>query len=74
MNFKELREKFSSLSEKTVYVKAFHSKRIGKVSMKVIQNDSNEFVLYVNKDVLDTYKTQKEAEKSAIAFAKEMNT
>jgi hypothetical protein len=66
MNFKELREKYLTEKAKVVF-----SKKIGKISVRIEKKKDKEFVLLIDNEVLDTYKTQKEAERSAEVFAKE---
>jgi len=46
------------------------SKRINK-HMISVYNDNKGFTVYVDGDKLDTYKTKRDAEKSASQFAKE---
>ena len=45
--------------------------RVGKVKV-MIHKDTKGFTVYIDGDKLDTYRSQKEAEKVGIAFAKEM--
>lgn len=49
-----------------VYDKKVNNKKV------MIHKDKNGFTVYIDKDKLDTYRSQKEAEKMGIAFAKEM--
>jgi len=46
-------------------------KKIGKVKV-MIHKEPKGFTTYIDGDKLDTYKTQKEAEKMGVTFAKEM--
>lgn len=56
---------FEQLREKTVY-----NKKIKNVPVK-IEKKGNKFVAYVDGDMLDTYSSQKEAEKMAAEFVKQ---
>jgi hypothetical protein len=47
------------------------SKKVGKVTV-MVHKDKNGFATYIDGDKLDTYKSQKEAEKFGISFAKEL--
>lgn len=47
------------------------SKRVNKHTV-MIHKDKKGFVVYIDGDKLDTYKSQREAEKFGVAFAKEM--
>jgi len=47
------------------------SKKINKHTVMVHQNKKG-FTVYIDGDELDTYKTQKDAEKMGVEFAKEM--
>jgi len=47
------------------------SKRVNRHNVSV-HNVNNKFVVYIDNEKLDTYRTQKEAEKMGVAFAKEM--
>lgn len=46
-------------------------KKIGKVKV-MIHKDAKGYTVYIDGDKLDTYKSQKEAEKMGVEFAKEM--
>lgn len=56
---------FEQLREKTVY-----NKKIKNVPVK-IEKKGSKFVAYVDGDELDTYSSQKEAEKMAAEFVKQ---
>jgi len=47
------------------------SKKVNRHSVMVHQ-DKKGFSVYIDGDKLDTYKTQKEAERMGVTFAKEM--
>lgn len=47
------------------------SKKINKHQV-MIHKDKKGFTVYIDGDKLDTYRSQKEAEKMGVAFAKEM--
>lgn len=47
------------------------SKKTNKVNVTVLKV-KNEFVVYIDKDKLDTFSNQKEAEKAGVQFAKEL--
>lgn len=64
-SFKQIRER------KTVKGTPVSSKRINRHNVSVVK-DNNKFVVYIDKEKLDTYRSQKEAEKMGAAFAKEM--
>ena len=64
-SFTELREKLDRKpSGKTVF-----NKKIKNIPVK-INNEKAGFVVYIDGDRLDAYKTQKEAEKMATQFVK----
>lgn len=65
--FKEIREATKRMP------KGEHvfSKKVNKHTV-MVHKDNKGFVTYIDGDKLDTYKSQKEAEKMGIAFAKEM--
>jgi len=46
-------------------------KKVGKVHV-MVHKDNKGFAVYIDGDKLDTYKTQREAEKMGVEFAKEM--
>jgi len=50
--------------------KPVFSKRVNKHSVSVFK-DNKGFAVFVDGDKLDVYKSQRDAEKSAVAFAKE---
>jgi len=64
--FKNIRE----ASKTPEGVKVF-SKKISKINV-VVQQEKKGFTVYIDGDKLDTYRSQKEAEKMGVAFAKEM--
>lgn len=47
------------------------SKKVGKVKVTVYQ-EGKGFCAYIDGDKLDTYRSQKEAERMAVEFAKEI--
>lgn len=47
------------------------SKKVNKHSV-MVHKDNKGFTVYIDGDKLDTYKSQKEAEKMGVEFAKEM--
>jgi len=47
------------------------SKKVNKVNV-MVHKDTKGFTAYIDGDKLDTYRSQKEAEKMGVAFAKEM--
>lgn len=51
--------------------KVVFNKKISRVPVKIVQ-DSKGFVLYIDGDMLDTFKSQKEAEKTAQTVVKEL--
>jgi len=65
--FSEIREAVSNKSKG----ESVFSKKVGKVKVSV-NKDSKGFTVFIDGDKLDTYRTQKEAEKMGIEFAKEM--
>lgn len=65
-SFKQIREK---LQRAPSGVKVF-DKKIGRVPVK-IHKEKNGFVVYIDGDRLDSYKNQREAEKSAGQFVKQ---
>jgi len=66
--FKNLRE---SAKKKMPPGDHVSSKKVGKVNV-MVHKDTKGFVVYIDGEKLDTYKSQKEAEKMGVAFAKEM--
>jgi hypothetical protein len=64
--FKELIEK---LDRKPTGEVVFN-KKLGRVPVK-IHKEKNGFVVYIDGDRLDAYKTQKEAERMAAEFVKQ---
>ncbi len=60
-------KQFKDLREKVVY-----NKKISRIPVK-IEKKSNKFIAYVDGDKLDTYTSQKEAEKMAAEFVKQYN-
>jgi len=67
--FKHIRE--ASSSRKMPSGDHVFDKKIGKVKV-MIHKDTKGFTVYIDGDKLDTYKTQREAEKMGVEFAKEM--
>jgi hypothetical protein len=65
--FKSLRE---SKNKMPPGEHVFNKKLSGHTVM--VHNNKKGFTVYIDGDKLDTYRTQKEAEKMGIAFAKEM--
>ena len=49
-----------------------YNKKIGRVPVK-ISKDEKGFHLYIDGDMLDTFKSQKEAEKTAQTVVKELS-
>ena len=47
------------------------SKKVGKVMVSV-KKDNKGFSVFIDGDKLDTYRSQREAEKMGVEFAKEM--
>jgi hypothetical protein len=47
------------------------NKKVNKHSV-MVHKDNKGFTVYIDGDKLDTYKSQKEAEKMGVEFAKEM--
>lgn len=45
--------------------------KVGKVKV-MVHKDKKGYTVYVDGDKLDTYRSQKEAEKMGVAFAKEL--
>jgi len=64
--FMQIREKNNLPVKDKVF-----SKRVNRHNVSV-HNVNNKFVVYIDNEKLDTYRTQKEAEKMGVAFAKEM--
>ena len=58
-------KKFEDLRENVVY-----NKKINRVPVKIIKK-SNKFEVQIDGDKLDTYASQKEAEKMAAEFVKQ---
>ena len=58
-------KRFKELRENVVY-----NKKIGRVPVKITKK-KNKFVVHVDGDKLDTYASQKEAEKMAKEFVKQ---
>ena len=61
---------FSELREATKN-KVVFNKKIDRVPVR-IEKDSKGFTVYIDGDRLDTFKTQKEAEKTAQTVVKEL--
>lgn len=66
--FKQLRE--ARMGNKNPGEHVFDKKVKGKEVM--VHKDKKGFTVYIDKEKLDTYRSQKEAEKMGVAFAKEM--
>lgn len=66
IGFKELRE---LAGRKPTGQKVF-DKKIDRVPVK-IHKEANRFVVYIDNDRLDAYRSQKEAEKMAAEFVKQ---
>ena len=47
------------------------SKKTNKINVTVLKV-KNKFVVYIDKDKLDSFSSQKEAEKAGVQFAKEL--
>jgi hypothetical protein len=47
------------------------SKRINRHTV-MVHKEKNQFVVYINNEKLDTYRSQEQAKKMGVAFAKEM--
>jgi hypothetical protein len=63
--FKSIREKKKMPPGQHVF-----DKKVGKVQV-MVHKDSKGFSVFIDGEKLETYKTQKEAEKMGLAFAKE---
>lgn len=64
-SFRQIRER------KVIQGTPVSSKRINKHNVSIVKHN-NKFVVYIDKEKLDAYRSQKEAEKMGAAFAKEM--
>jgi hypothetical protein len=64
--FAELRES----KDKATSGKMVFNKKIGGVPV-MIHKEANGFIVYIDGDKLDSYKSQKEAEKMAAEFVKQ---
>lgn len=64
--FKNIRE----LAGRKPSGKPVFDKKIGKIPVKITK-EKNVFVVYIDNDRLDAYKSQKEAEKMAKEFIKQ---
>lgn len=64
MNFKQFKQQLSEKKSNTVY-----SKKISGVPVE-ISKEGSKFVVFIDGDKLDSYSTQKEAEKMASQFVK----
>ena len=67
LTFKELRE---SRLKKMPAGKHVYQKKVNKHDV-MIHQDKKGFTVYIDGDKLDSYRTQREAEKAGVAFAKE---
>ena len=65
-SFTDIRENKKSSTGDQVF-----SKRVNK-HMVMIRQDTKGFSVFIDGDKLDTYRTQREAEKMGVTFAKEM--
>ena len=63
--FKELREKKMPAGDHVF------QKKVNRHAV-MVHKDKKGFTTYIDGDKLDTFKTQKEAEKAGVEFAKEM--
>ena len=63
--FKEIREKKMPKGDHVF------SKKVNRHNV-MVHKDNKGFSVFIDGDKLDTYRSQKEAEKMGIAFAKEM--
>jgi hypothetical protein len=64
--FKDLREAKNKIPGKKTY-----DKKVGKAKVTVYK-DNKGYTVYIDNDKLDTFKSQKEAEKVGSEFAKEL--
>jgi len=64
--FKHLREETSKIPGKKTFEKKVKKSRV------CVYKDKKGFTVYIDKDKLDTFKSQKEAEKVGMEFAKEL--
>ena len=62
---------FSEIRNKMPAGEHVFSKKVNRHKV-VIHKDKKGFSVYIDGDKLDTYRSQKEAEKMGLAFAKEM--
>jgi len=65
-SFKQIRESKKMPAGEHVY-----SKKVNKHTV-MVHKDKKGFAVYIDGEKLDTYKSQKEAEKMGTSFAKEM--
>jgi hypothetical protein len=65
-SFKQIRESKIMPAGEHVY-----SKKVNKHTV-MVHKDKKGFAVYIDGEKLDTYKSQKEAEKMGTSFAKEM--
>ena len=65
-------KRFAQIREAKKMPKGDHvfSKRVNKKTV-MVHKDNKGFSVYIDGDMLDTYRTQAEAEKMGMAFAKE---
>lgn len=66
-NFKHIREAMKKGMPPGVHV---YDKRIDRITL-MIHKEKNKFVVYIDGEKLDTYKTQREAEKMGKEFIKQ---
>jgi hypothetical protein len=64
--FRQLREKRTMPPGEHVFQKKVNKKSV------MVHKDKKGFSVYIDGEKLDTYRSQKEAEKMGVAFAKEM--
>lgn len=67
LKFKDFVHNLEEAARKTDVVKTL---KMGKVTAEIVKR-KNEFVVYIDGDELDSYKSQKEAETMAKEFAKQ---
>ena len=65
-NFTQLRE----LAGRKARGRKVFSKKIKRISME-IYNDFGKFIVYIDNDRLDAYRTKREAEKAGMTFIKQ---
>lgn len=65
-NFKQIREAKKMPSGDHVFTKKVNRHTV------MVHKDNKGFTVYIDGDKLDSYRTQREAEKMGVEFAKEM--